>query len=104
MGSPRGDDYKERLIQATGFGKVGSEDTNQNNIPDVLEVSKLENEQTNAARTHIAKMAEITTKAKAAQQKLDIEKEKLKNERLNMKNDVQVALINSRNRKSKSKK
>ena len=95
---------KIAIIQATGFGKVESEDTNQNNVPDVLEIGKLAAEETNATRTHIAKMAEITQKARAAQQKLDIEKEKLKNERLNMANDLAVAKMNAKGRANKKSK
>lgn len=92
------------IIQATGFGNVGAEDTNQNNIPDVLEVSRFAAEEADAANAHTAKMAEIAAKAKENLQKLDIEKEKLKNERLNMKNDLNVAKINAKNRNNKKKK
>lgn len=92
------------IIQATGFGNVEAEDINQNNIPDVLEVSRFAAEEANAANAHTAKMAEIAAKAKENLQKLDIEKEKLKNERLNMKNDLNVAKINAKNRNNKKKK
>ena len=95
---------KIAIIQATGFGKVPSEDENQNSIPDVLEMDRLTAEQTNATRDHIAKMADITSKTKIAQEKLNVEKEKLKNERLNMKNDISVAKINAKNRVNKKTK
>lgn len=91
------------IIQATGFGKVESEDTNSNGVPDVLEVSKFAAEETNATRAHIAKMAEISTKMKTNSQQLEIEKEKLKNERLNMANDLAIAKMNARNRSNKKK-
>jgi len=92
------------IIQATGFGKVESEDTNQNNVPDVLEVSKLAAEETNATRDHIAKMADISAKMKLSMQKIEIDKEKLKNERLNMANDLAVARENAKGRSNKKSK
>ena len=91
------------IIQATGFGQVESEDVNNNNIPDVLEVSKFAAEEANATRTHITKMAEINSKAKMDREKLNVEKEKLKNERLNMANDLQIAKTNAKNRSTKKK-
>ena len=96
---------KERIaiIQATGYGKVSSEDDNQNGIPDVLEVDRLTAEQTNATRTHIAKMAEITSKIKAANDKNDIELQKLKVEREKMKNDLLIAREHVKGRNSKKK-
>ena len=97
---------KERIaiIQATGFGKVESEDTNKNAVPDILEASKLANEETKAARDYQLKMADIQSKNAQALQKLDIEKEKLQVERENMKNDEKIALINARNRGAKTPK
>lgn len=92
------------IIQATGFGNVEAEDTNQNNIPDVLEVSKFAAEEANATKAHTAKMAEIASRTKENLQKLDIEREKLKNERLNMRNDLDIAKINAKNRATKKKK
>ena len=92
------------IIQATGFGKVESEDTNQNNVPDVLEVSRLAAEETNATRDHIAKMADISAKMKLSMQKIEIDKEKLKNERLNMANDLAVARENAKGRSNKKSK
>ncbi len=86
------------IIQATGFGNVPAEDTNQNTIPDVLEVSKFAAEETKATREYNAKMAELRQKASEHQGKLEIEKEKLKNERLNMQNDLQIARLNAKNR------
>jgi hypothetical protein len=91
------------IIQATGFGKVGSEDINQNNIPDVLEVSKFAAETERATREHTVKMAEIQAKMNQAQQKLEIEREKLKVDKANQVNDLQIARINAKNRNNKKK-
>jgi len=91
------------IIQATGFGKVQSEDTNANNVPDVLEVSRLAGEQTKAAKDYQLKMADIQSKNTVALQKLQVEREKLQVDRDNQKNDLQIARENSKNRSSKSK-
>ena len=84
------------IIQATGFGKTTNEDTNQNTVPDVLEVSKLAHEQTKATQDFTSKMAEIQTKNKEFNSKMAIEQEKLKVARENMSNDEKIALINAR--------
>ena len=94
---------KIAIIQATGYGKVTSEDDNKNGVPDVLEVDRLTNEQTNATRTHIAKMAEITSKIKAANDKNAIEQEKLKVEREKMRNDLSIAKLNSKKKANQKK-
>ena len=90
------------IIQATGFGKVETEDTNNNNVPDVLEVSKFAAETEKATREHTVKMAEIQAKISLAQQKLQIDKEKLKVDRENQKNDLEIARVNAKNRASKN--
>ena len=94
---------KIAIIQATGFGNVESEDTNNNQIPDAFEVSKFAGEQANALREHQLKQAEIASKQTEALQKLEIEKEKLKVERENMANDIAIAKINAKNRANKAK-
>lgn len=92
------------IIQATGFGKVESEDTNNNGVPDVLEIDKLAADEASSAREHIVKMAELTSKIKENIDKREIEREKLKNERLNMDNDLRIAKINASNRANKTNK
>ena len=107
------DDYQKELdriskkeiaiIQATGFGKVESEDINTNEVPDVLEVSKLANEQSKAAKDYQMKMADIQSKNTLASQKLQIEKEKLQVARENQANDLAVAKENAKGRAKKTK-
>ena len=94
---------KIAIIQATGFGKVESEDANNNNIPDALEVSKFAGEQANALREHQLKQAELAAKQAETLKKLDLEEKKLEVERENMRNDVRVAEINARSRANKAK-
>ncbi len=93
---------KERIaiIQATGFGKVESEDLNQNDIPDVLEASRLVHDQENAVRDYNLKLSDMASKNKQSSEKTALEKEKIKVERENMQNDLQIAKINA---KSKAK-
>lgn len=107
------DDYQKELdrlskekiaiISATGFGNVPSEDENSNTIPDVLEMSKLTNEQNKATKDYQLKMVEINSKNKQASEKIAIEREKLQVDRENQANDLAVAKENAKGRNKKSK-
>jgi hypothetical protein len=107
------DDYQKELdrinkkeiaiIQATGFGKVESEDVNANAIPDVLEMSKLSHEQDKATKDFQLKMADINNKNKQAADKMAIEREKLQVARENQANDLAVAKENAKGRNKKTK-
>jgi hypothetical protein len=94
---------KIAIIQATGFGKVESEDVNANAVPDVLEVSKLNVEQDKVTKDYGLKMADIQSKNKQASDKMSIEKEKLQVARENMDNDLAVAKENAKGRNSSKK-
>ena len=105
------DDYQKELdrlskkeiaiIQATGFGKVASEDENTNAIPDVLEMSRLANDQDKATKEYGLKVADIQSKSKQANDKMAIEQEKIKVARENMINDLAVAKENAKGRNNK---
>jgi len=95
---------KIAIITATGFGKVTSEDTNTNNVPDVLEVSKLAFEQQKTDKEFGYKIAEIQAKNKQMDSDTAIKLEQIKVERENMKNDKEIAEINAKNRKKNSNK
>jgi hypothetical protein len=107
------DDYQKELdrinkkeiaiISATGYGKVASEDANSNAVPDVLEVSRLANEETSAANQHQAKLMEIASKERQAAEKLALEREKLQVDRENQKNDLAVAKENAKGRAKQPK-
>jgi hypothetical protein len=94
---------KIAIIQATGFGKVESEDIDRNAIPDVLEMSKLSQEQEKAAKDYQLKLAEINSKNKQASDKMAVEMEKLKVARENQANDLAVAKENAKGRAKKTK-
>lgn len=91
------------IIQATGFGRVESEDINQSGVPDVLEVSKLANEQQKAAKDYQLKLSEIQSKSKESSDKMALEREKLQVARENQANDLAIAKENAKNRSKKSK-
>jgi hypothetical protein len=105
------DDYQKELdrlskkeiaiIQATGFGNVESEDVNTNAIPDVLEMSRLANDQAKAAKDYGLKVADIQSKSKQSNDKMAIEQEKIKVARENMANDLAVAKENAKGRNNK---
>ena len=95
---------KIAIISATGFGNVESEDINSNAIPDVLEMTKLSNEQSKAAREYQVKLSEINSKNKQANDKMSLEREKLQVARENMQNDLQVAKENAKGRATKKPK
>lgn len=107
------DDYQKELdrlskekiaiIQATGFGKVESEDINDNLVPDVLEMSRLAHDQDKATKEFGLKMADIQSKNKQASDKMSIEKEKIAVQRENMINDEKIARINASNRSNNKK-
>lgn len=94
---------KIAIISATGYGKVESEDVNSNQVPDVLEMSKLSHEQEKASKDYQLKLADINSKNKQAYDKMAIEKEKLQVARENMANDVKVAQLNAKGRSNKKK-
>mgnify|MGYP003351799834 CR=1 FL=1 len=59
MGSDTTNKKEIAIIQASGFGKVSPEDTDNNQVPDVMEISKLAGEQQKSARDYQIKMAEL---------------------------------------------
>jgi len=89
------------IIQASGFGKVGTEDVNENSVPDIMEMNKLSLDQDKAAKDYQTKMADISSKNKQFDTKMAIEQEKIKVARENMQNDLAVAKENAKGRNNK---
>ena len=79
-------------------------DVNATGVPDVLEISKLANEQAVATKQFEVKMADINTKNRLAAEKLAVEREKLQVARENQKNDLAIAKENAKGRAKKPKK
>ncbi len=90
------------VIQATGFGKVESEDLNANNIPDAFEVSKFGLEESKAQKGYDVELQRITLEREKEANKLKIEKEKLQVARENQKNDLAIAKQNAKGRAKKT--
>ena len=105
------DDYQKQLdrlskekiaiISATGYGNVASEDENANQVPDVMEISRLAHDQDIAAKDYQVKMADMQSKNRQAADKMSIEKGKLQVTRENMANDLAVAKENAKGRNNK---
>jgi hypothetical protein len=105
------DDYQKELdrlskekiaiISATGYGNVASEDENANQVPDIMEVSRLNYDQEVATKDYQVKMADMQSKNRQAADKMSIEKEKLQVSRENMANDLAVAKENAKGRNNK---
>jgi hypothetical protein len=91
------------IIQATGFGRVESEDANANAVPDVLEASRFASEEASAARDYQLKMSDIHNKNRLAAEKLQLEREKLQVAKENQANDLAIAKENAKGRNKKSK-
>jgi hypothetical protein len=95
---------KVQIAMIAAESKAGPlSDLDNSGTADVLEMSKLSSETSKAAKEYEIKMAEIQNDNKKDNNKMTIEREKLKVERENQANDVEVAKINARNRVSKSK-
>jgi hypothetical protein len=106
------DDYQNELdrINKKEIALIAAEakggalpDVDETGVPDVLEISKLANEQTKAAKDYQMKMADIQSKNTLAAQKLQVEREKLQVARENQANDLAVAKENAKGR-NKTKK
>ena len=74
-----------------------------NTVPDVLEMSKITNDQAKAAKDYDMKMMDIQSKNKQAMDKMALEREKLQVARENQANDLAVAKENAKGRAKKSK-
>ena len=73
--------------------------SNAAQVPDSLEIEKLAIQQSTARKNYESKMADINSKNSLAQQKLQIEREKIKLARDNQANDLAVAKMNAKGRK-----
>lgn len=90
------------LINAESKG-IGLPDVDQNAIPDVLEMTKISNDQSKAAKDYQMKMMDIQSKSKQAMDKMSLEREKLQVARENQANDLAVAKENAKGRNSSKK-
>jgi hypothetical protein len=106
------DDYQNELdrINKKELALIAAEaksgplsDIDMNTVPDVLEMSKITNDQAKAAKDYDMKMMDIQSKNKQAMDKMALEREKLQVARENQANDLAVAKENAKGRAKKSK-
>jgi hypothetical protein len=95
---------KKEIAIIAAEAKGGLPDTDANQVPDVLEMTNLMNQQTKLTKDYELKMADIQSKSNQSSQKLKIEQEKLKVARENMQNDLEIAKLNAKGRAQKPKK
>ena len=92
---------KKEIAIINAMAKEGSatQDLDNSGSPDSLEIEKLAIQQSTARKNYESKMADINSKNSLAQQKLQIEREKIKLARDNQANDLAVAKMNAQGRK-----
>ena len=95
---------KKEIAMINAMSKEGgaSVDLDASGAPDALEIEKLAAQQTKAQKDYDSKMADINSKNTLAQQKLQIEREKIKLARDNQANDLAVAKENAKGRNKKN--
>lgn len=95
---------KEKIAMIAAESKSGpAMDVDENRVPDVLEINKLEADRSKAEREYQTKVTEIQSKNVLEAKKLQVEMEKLKVARENMNNDLQIAKENAKGRNKKPK-
>ena len=94
---------KKEIAMINAMSKEGgaTADLDMSGTPDALEIEKLASQQTKAQKDYDSKMADINSKNSIAQQKLQIEREKIKLARDNQANDLAVAKENAKGRNNK---
>jgi hypothetical protein len=95
---------KKEIALIAAESKAGPlTDADTSGVPDVLEISKLNAEESRANKDYQAKLEEIRGRDRQNYDKMQIEREKLQVDLKNQDNDLEIAKINARNRASKSK-
>lgn len=94
---------KKEIAMISAMSKEGgaTADLDMSGTPDALEIEKLASQQSKAQKDYDSKMADIMSKNTIAQQKLQIEREKIKLARDNQANDLAVAKENAKGRNKK---
>lgn len=87
------------IINAMSKEGTATEDLDNSGSPDSLEIERLSIQQSTARKNYDSKMADINSKNSLAQQKLQIEREKISLARDNQANDLAVAKMNAKGRK-----
>jgi hypothetical protein len=95
---------KKEIAMINAMSKEGgaSADLDDSGTPDALEIEKIALQQTKAQKDYDSKMATIMANNSLSQQKLQIEREKIKLARDNQANDLAVAKENAKGRNNKN--
>ena len=95
---------KKEIALIAAESKAGPlTDADASGVPDVLEISKLQSEESRAASDYALKLSEIQKDNKAHSDKMALENRKIDAELRNQDNDLEIAKLNAKNRASKSK-
>lgn len=96
---------KKEIAIINSFSKQedNTKDRDGNGVPDMLEYSRLNADMSIAASDHARSLLELQQKNEADRAKVNLEREKLQVDRENMKNDLQIAKVNAKNRAKPSK-
>ena len=78
-------------------------DMDTSGVPDVLEISKLNAEESRASKDYETKLEEIRGRDRQHYDKMQIEREKMQVDLKNQDNDLKIANVNASNRAKKSK-
>ena len=91
---------KKEIAMINAMSKEGgaTSDLDNSGTPDSLEIEKIASQQSIAKSNYNSKMADINSKNTVAQQKLQLEREKIKLARDNQANDLAVAKMNAKGR------
>jgi hypothetical protein len=91
------------VIQALRHNENATADVDNSGVADALEITKMSQEESRAAKEYQLKMQEIQNKSMERNQKMQLEREKLQVARENMVNDLEIAKEHSKNRNNKNK-
>ena len=94
---------KVEIATIMAESKGGLPDVDMNDVPDALEISRLQYDQDSAAKDYQLKMTDIQNKNRKEAEKMALEREKLQVERENQANDLAVAKENAKGRANKTK-
>lgn len=86
------------LLNALGRNPEATADNDASGVADALEMSNMAIEEARANKDYELKTKDIQSKEYLGYNKLAVDREKLQVERENMKNDLEIAKINARNR------
>ncbi len=89
------------IIKASGFGQVTTEDNDSDGVPDILELSRLQQDRDKVNKEYNTKLTDIASKNKQFDSKMAVEREKLKVTRENMQNDLEIAKLQAKAKANK---